>query len=78
MKISFNLKKFKKQAFCDDGKGLIQKQTRSCMNCYKMKLDNGASAQKAWSECIAEYQKMNKNDWTTKYASVEIKSEIKK
>lgn len=69
MKKTFNLSEFRKQAYYDDGKGLMQRQTRSCQNCYKAKVDKGTSPQKAWSECLSEYQKMNNNDWATKYAS---------
>jgi hypothetical protein len=73
MKTTFNLSQFRKKAFYDDGKGLMQKETRSCQNCYKVQLDKGLSAQKAWSTCIEEYQKTNKNDWATKYASAPVK-----
>jgi hypothetical protein len=68
MKISFNLSKFKKQANYDDGRGLIQKQTRSFQNCQKAKREKGMDASEAWFSCLEEYQNSSGNDWATKYA----------
>jgi len=62
----FNLKKFRRQAFYEGAKGQATKETRSLMNCYKAKLDSGASAQEAWSSCANEYNE--KTGWATKYA----------
>ena len=78
MKTSFNLSKFKKTAFYDDGRGLVQKQTRAYMNCYKAKMDKGMSAQEAWQSCLEEYQKSATNDWGTKYASIGSQTKNKK
>lgn len=65
----FNLSSFNKTAFYNGGKGIVQKQTRHMMNCYKVKLDNGMSAQEAWESCKDEYsQGGNKGEWATKYA----------
>jgi hypothetical protein len=65
----FNLSKFRKQAYYEDAKGLMQTQSRSWMNCYKMKVDAGISPQKAINGCISEYQTLSKGDWAVKYAS---------
>ena len=65
---TFNLNQFRKQAFYDDGKGQVQRQTRAMMNCYKAKLASGMSAQKAWEGCLTEYNTGDKADWATKYA----------
>ena len=70
-KVTFNLSKFRKQAFYEGGKGLISKQTRCMQNCYKAKLDSGSSAQKAMLDCQAEYQKAGSSDWALKYGSHE-------
>ena len=67
---TFNLNKFQKQAFYDDGRGLVQKQTRAMMNCWKAKMDAGKmGAQEAYMSCLEEYQKSKTNDWGTKYAT---------
>ncbi len=65
----FNLSKFKRQAYYEDAKGLMQTQSRSWMNCYKVKVDAGMNPQKAIDGCMDEYQSLNKNDWAVKYAS---------
>ena len=69
MKNTFNLNAFQKTAFYQDGKGLVQKQTRSFMNCYKAKMDKGASANDAWNSCLEEYQNADSSGWNTKYAA---------
>lgn len=67
---TFNLSKLQKQAFYDDARGLMQKQTRAFMNCQKAKMDAGKlSAQEAYMSCLDEYQKSKGSDWGTKYAS---------
>lgn len=74
---TFNLSKITKQAFYDDGKGLIQKQTRAMMNCWKAKMESGKmGAQEAYMSCVEEYQKSKENDWGLKYASKN--TEVKK
>ena len=67
--MKFNLQKFLKKAFYDDGKGLIQNETRSMMNCYKQKLDSGASAHEAWFSCKDEFQTLKGGNWKFDYAS---------
>ena len=62
--ITFNLNKFVKKAFYDDGKGLMQGQTRAWMNCYRNNLKSGKGAQEAWFNCLEEYQKDSGGDWT--------------
>ena len=69
MKKSFNLSKFLKKAFYDDGKGLIQTQSRSWMNCSKQKRDAGMGAQEAWQECLKEYQTLAGGEWKFKYST---------
>lgn len=69
MKTVFNLSKFRKQAYNDDGRGLVQKQTRAFMNCYKTKMSSGKGAHDAWMSCLEEYQNSNNSDWGMKYAS---------
>lgn len=67
---TFNLNKLQKKAFYDDGRGLVQKQTRALMNCWKSKMDNGKmGAQEAYMSCLDEYQNAKNNDWGMKYAS---------
>lgn len=68
-KTSFNLSKFLKKAFYDDGKGLIQTQSRSWMNCSKQKRDAGKGAQEAWQECLKEYQTLAGGEWKFKYSA---------
>ena len=65
----FNLDKFRKQAYYEDAKGLMQNQSRSWMNCYKMKVDAGISPHEAITACMDEYQSRGKGDWALKYAS---------
>ena len=65
---TFNLSKFRKKGFYDDGKGQAQRQTRAMMNCYKAKQSAGGSAQEAWAGCLDEYNSGDKADWATKYA----------
>jgi hypothetical protein len=65
---TFNLNKFKKTAYYDDAKAIMQNQTRSMMNCYKAKLDSGMSANDALDSCLKEYQDSNSSKWSFKYA----------
>jgi hypothetical protein len=67
-KNSFNWNNFNKKANYEDAKGLMQKQTRSMMNCYKIKMEKGIPYQEAIESCIEEFQDSNSNDWSTKYA----------
>jgi hypothetical protein len=70
MKNVFNLKQYIKTAFYEDDRGYWNKQTRSWMNCYKCKSDEGIAPQKAWEQCLGEYQTSNdKAEWTLSYAS---------
>ena len=66
---TFNLSKFRKLAYYEDAKGLMQTQSRSMMNCYKLKVEAGMGAQKAISSCIDEYQTLSNGDWSFKYVS---------
>lgn len=69
-KVTFNLQKFYRKAYYDDGKGLVQEQTRCMMNCYKTKLDEGITPQKAFDSCLKEYQTSSKDGkWSLKYAN---------
>lgn len=76
MKTTFNLNKFEKKAYYDDGRGQVQKMSRSFMNCFKSKMDGQktASAHKAWMSCLDEYQDSKYNDWGTKYAANDSKT----
>jgi len=65
--ITFNLGKFRKKAFYDDGRGHMISLTRAKMNCIKKKLDNGISSQEAWCSCQKEYE--DGGDWSLKNAS---------
>lgn len=69
MKNSFNLKSFRKQAFYDSARGLMQTQTRAWQNCSKAKMEKGMGAQEAWNSCLEEYQKTSGGDWALKYAA---------
>lgn len=66
---TFNLKTFRKQAYYEDAKGVMQTQSRSWMNCYKIKVSSGVGAQEAINSCIEEYQTLANGDWAFKYAS---------
>ena len=66
---TFNLSKFKKKAYYEDAKGLMQTQSRSWMNCYKLKVDAGMGPQKAITSCMEEYQTLSNGDWALKYVS---------
>lgn len=66
---TFNLDTFRKKAYYEDAKGLMQTQSRSWMNCYKMKVDAGITPQKAIDSCMSEYQTLDNGDWAFKYAS---------
>ena len=68
MKTSFNLAVFKKQAYYDDGRGLTQALTRSCMNCQKAKREKGEGAQDAWFSCMDEFNNQKNGEWSLKYA----------
>jgi len=68
-KTTFNLSKFRKQAFYDGAKAAIHSQTRCLMNCYKGNMEKGQGAQEAWQGCIKEYNEAkSNNDWYVKYA----------
>jgi len=69
MNKTFNLSKFKKQAYYEDGRGLTQQMTRACMNCQKAKRLEGLGAQDAWYKCIDEYNKGPSAEWSLKYSS---------
>ena len=69
MKQSFNLSKFLKKAYYDDGKGLMQTGTRSFMNCSKQKQDSGMGAQESWQACLKEYQTLSGGGWKFKYSA---------
>ena len=69
MKTSFNLQKFRKQAFYDDGRGLSQQMTRACMNCQKAKREKGMEAQEAWFQCLEEYNNQKNGEWSLKYSA---------
>ena len=73
---TFNLSKFRKQAFYEDGKGQVQKQTRAMMNCYRAKLSSGMSAHEAWEGCLEEYNTGDKGAWGTKYAKNDVKKRV--
>lgn len=76
-KVTFNLSKFRKKAYYDDGKGLMQIKTRAMMNCYKSKCEKGMSPQEAFEACLEEYQDSGKSSsWAFKYAKT--KNMIKK
>lgn len=69
IKTTFNLKKFRKQAFNDGAKGAIHSQTRCMMNCYKKQMDSGSGAQESWQKCLNEYNEVKgSSDWYKKYA----------
>ena len=68
--VTFNLDKFRRQAYYEDAQALTKGQTRNWMNCYKSKVANGVAAQKAIESCMAEYQDLNDGDWSFKYDSV--------
>ena len=65
----FNLKSFRKQAYYEDAKGLMQTQSRSWMNCYKIKVSAGITPQKAINSCMEEYQTLSNGNWAFKYAT---------
>ena len=69
MSTTFNLQKFLKKAYYEDGKGQMQGQSRSWMNCYKQKLDSGKGAQESWQSCLDEYQDLSGGNWKFKYAT---------
>jgi hypothetical protein len=72
MNKSFNLSKFMKTAFYDDGRGNLNMQTRAWNNCRKHKCDDGADPQDAWDSCLREYQSANsKSDWILSYTSAQ-------
>ena len=67
-KAVFNLKRFLKKAYYEDGKGLSQTMSRSWMNCYKAKVDSGMGPQESINSCIEEYQTLAGGNWSLKYA----------
>lgn len=58
-----------KKAYYEDGKGLMQTQSRSWMNCSKQKMDSGMGAQESWQTCLKEYQTLSGGEWKFKYAT---------
>lgn len=68
---TFNLKAFRKKAYYEDAKGLMQTQSRSWGNCYKQKVDAGMAPQKAIDSCIKDYQTLSNGNWAIKYVSAE-------
>jgi len=68
-KILFNLNTFMKKAYYEDAKGLMQNQSRSWMNCYKLKVSSGMPPQEAITSCTEEYQTLDGGNWAFKYAS---------
>ena len=69
MKKAFNLKQYTKTAFYEGAQGYMKPQTRAWQNCYKCKSDEGKGPQKAWDECMNEYQEAGSSDWAVKYSS---------
>ena len=75
---TFNLSKMQKEAFHDDGRGLMQKQTRCMQNCWKAKMEGKKmGAQEAYMSCLEEYQTSKSNDWGVKYAGTENNTQKK-
>ena len=71
MKKAFNLQKFLKTAFYDDGRGYWNTLSRAWANCYKIKSNEGKGAQDAWMTCKDEYQKTaSKGKWALDYGSI--------
>jgi len=69
MKKVFNLKAFVKTAFYDDARGHMQGQTRCMQNCYKQKYDDKITPQKAWQQCLDEYNEASdKGKWILNYS----------
>jgi hypothetical protein len=66
---TFNLNKFVKKAFNDDGRGLMLGLSRSWMNAYRSKLNDGMNPQEAWFSCLEEFQKDSGKDWTLNHAA---------
>lgn len=77
MKHSFNLSKYRKQANYDDGKGLMQQETRCFSNCQKAKREAGKGAQEAWQGCLKEFQTMKGGDWSTAYSGHDGEAALK-
>lgn len=70
MKKVFNLRQYIKTAFYEDSRGYWSRQTRSWQNCYKCKSDKGIAPQKAWNECLSEYQgAIDKSEWALSYTA---------
>lgn len=44
-----------KLAFYEDVRGYAMRQERAWMDRYKEKVDGGTAPQKAWEECLNEY-----------------------
>ena len=66
----FNLRKHFRTAFYDDARGCWNNLTRSWNNCYKLKSDQGKTAQEAWDGCLKEYQEANsKGKWLENYGA---------
>ena len=74
MKTVFNLNKYIKQAFYEDGRGSLVTQSRAWKNCYKKKVDEGMAPQEAWDSCLKEYQvSSDKSKWSLNYSAADDK-----
>jgi len=59
-----------KRALYEGVQGYFVSQRRAWSNCVKCKQDAGTNPQKAWDECLEEYQKGSKDaKWVLDYAS---------
>jgi len=74
MNKTFNLKRYFKKAFYEDGRGYWTRASRAWSNCYKQKCDDGKSPNDAWNGCLEEYQTANtmdnKGKWALDYISI--------
>ncbi len=68
MKTTFNLNAFNKTAFYENGRDLMQKQSRAFNNCVKAKREKKMDAYEAYQSCLEEYQSESKGEWAKKYA----------
>lgn len=68
MKTTFNLNNFNKLAFYENGKDVMQKQSRAFNNCVKAKREKKMSAHEAWESCLKEFQDSGNGEWAKKYA----------
>ena len=71
----FNLKKhnIQKIANYDGVQGYFVAQTRAWQNCIACKQKKGIAAQKAWDQCLEDYQKGDgRLEWVSKYFPEEV------